>query len=93
MPNTSIHCHVNIFAVVDVMFSCHPKADKKNFRLAVWCFISQTLRCQSAAYEPHSNLWVLMVSCQIHGSVLGGAECSQQFSPSSCSDVGCSFFL
>lgn len=77
MPNTSIHCNVvNILAVVDVMFSCHPKADKKSFRLAVWCFTSQTLRFQSAASEPHSNLWVFRVSCQIHRSVLGGAECS-----------------
>lgn len=39
MPNTSIHCHVlNIFAVADVMFSCHPKADKKSFRLACVVF-------------------------------------------------------
>lgn len=84
MPNTSIHCHViNIFAVVDVMFSCHPKADKNSFRLTVGCFTSQTLRFQSAASEPlgvHSE-------CQIHRSVLGGAECSQQLCPSSCSDV------
>lgn len=81
MPNTSVHWHViNIFAVVDVMFSCHPKADKKSFRLAVWCFTSQTLRFQSAAFEPHSNLWVFTVSCQIHGSVLGRAECSHRLS-------------
>lgn len=66
MPNTSIHCHViNIFALVDVMFSCHPKADKKSFRLVLWCFTSQTLRFQST--EPCNSLWVFTVSCQIHG--------------------------